>query len=114
MQITDSEYDKRNFPSPHTIFNRYSKDRDAVLLGEEEINGRECDVLSLVPPDPEEAVVTVWVDRELDFPIKAVEEFFSGDVTTHILSGVKLNEDIDDEVFAFIPPEGVDVIDMRE
>lgn len=101
VQITDAEYYKRNFPSPLTIFNRYSENRDAVLLGGEEINGKSCDVLSLVPSDPEEAVVTVWIDREIDFPIKAVEEFSSGDVTTHILSGVKLNKEIDDDVFFY-------------
>ena len=114
VQISNFEGGEEQFPSPLTIFERYSYDREAVLKGEEKVDDMKCDVVSLVSTDPDETYVTVWIDRKLDFQVKAVEETPSGDVTTHILRDIKLNEKIDDEVFVFVSPEGVTAIDMRE
>jgi len=114
VQISDFEHSGEHFASPNSIFDRYVDKREPVLLGEEEINGSDTDIIHLVSSDPEDNKVTVWIDRTLHFPVKAVEETLSGDVTTHVLSNVVINEKIDDDVFTFDPPEGVEVMDMRE
>ena len=114
VQISDSEGSNEMFLSPPNIFKQNAEEHQAVLLGEEKINERDCDVLSLVSRDPGETLVTVWIDRDLHFPVKAREETSTGDIATHALSDVRLNEIIDDRIFTFIPPEGVSVIDMRE
>ena len=114
VQISDSEGDSENFPSPHNIFKQYAEKREVILSGKEKVNSSDCDVLSLVSQDPDEARVTVWIDINLHFPVKAREETATGDVTTHTLSDVRLKEKIDDRIFSFVPPEGVSVIDMRE
>ena len=113
VQISTFEGEEESFPSPHSIFNRYSTEREAVFSGNENVNGSECDIIDLLSPDPEDVQITVWIDRKLHFPVKAVEKALSGDVTTHVLSDVRLKENIDDDVFDFVPPEGVTVIDMR-
>ena len=114
VQISDYDRDGHDFPSPHNIFKRFADEREAVLSGEEEVMGSICDIISLVSDNPEDVKVTVWIDRELDFLVKAVEETSSGDKITHVLSDVRLNEKIDDDVFVFVPPEGVTKVDMRE
>lgn len=115
-QVQISDYDKEggNFPTPYNIFNRYADERKAVLSGEEEIHGGKCDIISLVSDNPAEIKVTVWIDRTLHIPVKAIEESPSGDVFTHIISTIRLNENINESIFTFVPPEGVTKIDLRE
>ncbi|GAH96793.1 unnamed protein product, partial [marine sediment metagenome] len=114
VQISDYDRDGHDFPSPHNIFKRFADEREAVLSGEEEVMGSICDIISLVSDNPADIKATVWIDRKLDFPVKAVEETLSGDKITHVLSDVRLNEKIDDDMFVFVPPEGVTKVDMRE
>ena len=114
MQISDFDRSLEHTASPHSIFDRYAGKRTAVLAGEEKINGSETDIIRLVSSDPEENKVTVWIDRTLHFPVKAVEETPEGDINTHILSDVRINEKMDDALFTFDIPEGVEVVDMRE
>jgi len=114
VQVSDYTGGGEQIPSPHAVFERYSERRKAVLIGEEEVNGSVCDVLSLESPDPDDVRITVWIDRKLNFPVKAVEETSSGDRVSHVLGDVKLNVKIEDDVFTFVPPEGAVVVDMRE
>jgi outer membrane lipoprotein-sorting protein len=114
VQISDFQKDAEQFPSPHTIFKRYSERRDAELAGEEPVNGSDCDIISLTTDDPTDVKVTVWIDRELHFPVKAIEETPAGDIITHVLGDVVINEDIDDAVFTFVTPDGVTKVDLRD
>ena len=102
------------FPSPETIFRRYAASRKAVLTGVEAVNGAECEVINLISENPEEVLVTVWIDRKIDFPVKSMETAPTGNTSTHILSDIELNKPVDDSLFVFQPPEGTSIIDMRE
>lgn len=113
LQISDF-VEGAQFPSPETIFRRYSASRTAVLSGRDTVNDRECDVIQLVPSDPDDVRVTVWIDRELEFPVKTVETAPTGDTSTHVLGNIELNEPVDDSLFTFQPPEGTTIIDLRE
>lgn len=113
VQISDYNQEKDEFPSPHNIFRQYSDKRKAVLLGEETVEGAPCDVLSLETSDPQAVKVTVWIDKKLMFPVKALEETTSGNTATHILRDIKLNVKLDNSVFTFKPPEGASVVDLR-
>jgi len=114
VQISDFSTDGDQFPSPHTIFSRYANRRNSKLLGEEEINGRMCDILELVASKGDAEKVTVWVDRELTFPVKAQEIQPNGDSVLHVLTDVILNADLDESLFIFETPEGASVVDLRE
>jgi outer membrane lipoprotein-sorting protein len=62
----------------------------------------------------DESSVTVWVSREMDFPIKSEENLPNGDINHYLLSNVRLNAPIDDSIFNFEVPEDVEIIDMTE
>ncbi len=114
VQISDYVRDDAQFPSPHNIFRRYADEGTAKLIGEENINGMPCDVISLASGGGVSGVtVTVWIDRKMNFPVKAVEETETGYIVTHLLSDVRLNEKIDDTVFIFEPPKDATIVDMR-
>ena len=114
VQITDYDSDGAEFPSPQSIFQRYADEREARVTGEETIHGGDCDIIELTPPDPAGTKVTVWIDRTLNFPVKAREETPSGDIITHDLKDVRINDKIDDDIFTFYMPEGAMKVDMRE
>jgi len=113
VQISDF-VEGGEFPSPETIFRRYAASRKAGLTGVETVNGTECDVLDLIPEDPEDVKVTVWIDRKLHFPLKTTETAPTGNTSTHILGNIALNKPVNDSLFVFQPPEGTSIIDMRE
>jgi len=115
-QVTVQEFEEGEdmFPTPHSIFIRHIARGGAVFEGEEKINGRTCDKLHLSSGLDESAEVTVWVDRKLKFPVKTVETKPNGDVITYVLDDVKLNKRVNNTVFKFKVPDGVEVVDMRE
>jgi len=106
--------DEETFPTPQGIFGRYARDREIKNAGLEDIGGRTCDVLELVTKKPGDVQVTVWIDRDLGFPVKTMETFQNGDSVTFVLGDTVINEPIGDEVFTFHVPEGVELIDLRE
>ncbi|MFA6471399.1 MAG: outer-membrane lipoprotein carrier protein LolA [Candidatus Latescibacterota bacterium] len=112
VEITKFVSEEKAFPTPQGIFKRYAQ-RKAVLSGHERLNGRETNVITLASPDGSGKDVTVWVDTLLNFPLKTEEESPNGDVSTYILSDVRINSKISDSVFAFSAPEGTNVVDMR-
>jgi len=114
VQVSDYDREGPEFPSPHTVFERYSKERQAAWRMEDVVNGSICDVLSLITKDPTDVLITVWIDRKLHFPVKAVEETVTGDRITHTLANVTLDVKLGEELFTFEPPEGAVVVDMRE
>lgn len=111
--VTKFKKSDAEYPTPQSIFSRYSH-RTAEVIGREEIDGRAADILLLAAPSPDETEVTVWVDRALNFPVKTVEKHPSGDTTTSLLTDVVINGKIPDTTFTFTPPEGVSVVDMRK
>jgi len=114
VQISTYEYNEATYPSPHSIFKRYSADRKAVWISSENVNGALCDIVKLESKNTEEPQVTVWIDRTLHFPVKTLEEFPSGEVTSHMLDDIKINKKINDTLFTFVPDNKITVIDLRE
>jgi len=114
-QVQVSDFDNRdpNYPSPMTIFKKYSENRTAVIKGSEKVNGSDCTVIELVPRDSMDDPVTVWIDKVKNFPVKSREETGAGERITHTLTNIRTNEGIDDEIFTFSPPKDADVVDMR-
>ncbi len=114
VQVTGYDDSGPEFPSPRTVFERYADTRKAAWRMEDELEGRLCDVLSLLTDDPTDVLITVWVDRETHFPVKAVEETVQGNRVVHTLADVALNPDFDEALFTFVPPDDAAVVDMRE
>lgn len=113
VTVTTFRRNDAEYPTPKSIFERYSG-RKAEFLRQEAVAGRAADVIRLVPASPDEADVTVWIDRERSFPVKSVEKTANGDVVTSILTDVVINGKIPEGVFTFTAPAGVSVVDMRK
>ena len=114
VQISDFVPTEKDFPTPLSLFERYSGSGSIGFYGEEDLNDSTCAVLTIDSDEPGKNRVTVWIDRHLHFPVKTVEESPNGDTVRYLLKEVKLNEAIIDSVFTFTVPEGVEVIDLRE
>ena len=114
VQISTFIQGEEGFPTPKSIFERYSKSRKAEHIGRDEVNGDMCDVLLLVSSDQVEQPVKVWIDSKLHFPVKTLEESRVGDTVQYVLYEIMLNKSIDDKIFTFVTPEGVETVDLRE
>ncbi len=114
VQINTFVKGDESLPTPHGIFERYARNSGALYEGTDVINGRKAHRVELTIPDNPGGKVLVWLDDAHAFPVKSVEESPEGDVTTYILSNVKLNEAMPDSIFTFKIPDGVEIIDMRE
>lgn len=117
QQVTLQKFEEGEemFPTPYGIFRKYvagdESNETSVFEGASKLDGRACYILRLGKGD--DSSITVWIDRELDLPVKSVEERANGDRTTYVLRDVKLNGKLDSGIFTFAVPEGVTVVDMR-
>ena len=114
VQISNFIEGDETFPTPHSIFEKYSKDREIEYLGNKEFDGKEHEVLNLIPPSTNENYLHVFIDTEINFPVKTIIESSNGDTNTYVLRYIALNRDIEDDVFTFVTPEGVETVDLRE
>ncbi|MFC1650218.1 outer membrane lipoprotein chaperone LolA [Candidatus Latescibacterota bacterium] len=114
VQVSTFIQGDAGFPTPMSLFERYSESRQAEHIGSEEVNGEMCDILLLVSSVQSELPVKVWIENKRDFLVKTLEEMENGDTVEYVLSDIVLNEKIDDDVFVFVAPDGVETIDLRE
>jgi outer membrane lipoprotein carrier protein len=114
-QVTVSTFiqGEGGFQTPWSLFED-SKNKNAEYLGSEELNGEMCDILLLESAIQGGIPVKVWIERKRDIPLRTLEERENGDTVEYVLSDIVLNEKIDDEMFVFVAPEGVETIDLRE
>ena len=114
VQISNFIEGDETFPTPHSIFEKYSKERKIEFLGNKEFEGKEHEVLNLIPPSNNENYLHVFIDTEIYFPVKTIIESSNGDTNTYVLRDIALNRIIENDVFTFVAPEGVETIDLRE
>ena len=114
VQISTFIDEAEEFPSPKSIFERYASKRDAIWIEEDSFDQRVFDVVMLPAPSSEESDVRVWIDREIRFPVMTFETYPNGDTAQYILRDLTFNEPLDDDFFTFVPPEGADIVDLRE
>ena len=113
VQIDNYLGDKDYFPSPHLVFKHYAEEREAIAKRVEELAGKTCEVLIMVPKDPNDSAVTVWVDRATNIPVRAREIEPGGDVIVHELSNVVINPDLKPDIFELDLPNDVMTVDLR-
>lgn len=109
----DSSYEKLLFDL--ILLGGYEDRFDPTLVEEERVDGRRCHVVVLAPKDRDAYVerVRLWVDRK-DWLVRKVEyENINDDRTTYVLTNLKGNKKTKNDVFQFVPPAGVEVVDLR-
>ncbi|TKJ40389.1 hypothetical protein CEE37_08690 [candidate division LCP-89 bacterium B3_LCP] len=77
--------------------------------------GLVCDKLVMVPKDPTDPArqLQVWIDRDESLTRKFYLEDLADNVTVFEFEDYKYNEKLPEDTFQFVPPQGVEVIDMR-
>ena len=101
--------------TPWEMFFDYSERYTPIAVEENELDGRSCYLL-VMAPESEVSVVErmrVWVDRKKWLLLQVEQLEANGNLTTYRLKDHRTNKKIDDEVFAFQVPEGVEVLDRR-
>ncbi|MDP8228382.1 MAG: outer membrane lipoprotein carrier protein LolA [Candidatus Electryoneaceae bacterium] len=107
---------------PQRLLLEFGDDFRAVSLTETMVAGRDGIRLELVPRDPDTALiekVILWVttpddsgnDDWIIHRLKMAD--MSGNHTTYFLSNIRLDQPIDPDATSFIPPEGVELFDLR-
>ena len=101
--------------TPWEIFFDYSERYMPIAVEENELDGRSCYLLVMVPENEESVVerMRVWVDRKKWLLLQVEQLEANGNLTTYRLKDHRTNKKIDDEVFVFQVPEGVEVLDRR-
>lgn len=103
--------------TPQSLLFRYTEDYEAQYEREEKVGKSACYVVRLKPREEGAAFVaemTAWVDTKSGLTRKVTYRDTSGNVTTYQLSRVQTGEELDEALFRFDAPEGVEVIDMRQ
>lgn len=97
----------------------------AEILGEEDIAGRATYQVQVTYTAPASEAVDLtsvtpifWIDQETYLPQRIEITISEGDVTVSgfmvVTDPVVVDEDIDDAMFTFEPPEGTTVLDLSE
>ena len=96
------------------LLDRPAERYKASLLKTEEFNGRNMDVVELVPavPDLPFDRAVLWLDRQDALPRKLDITERSGSRRTLTLSKVQVNRSMPDRTFVFEVPAGVRVVDQ--
>lgn len=83
----------------------------ASWTGRESVDGRETDVIRLVPRDDSAyRSARVWIDRRSRMLLRVEIEHENGSVRRVRLSGQQVNPSLADSLFRFSPPSGAQVI----
>ena len=101
--------------TPWEMFFDYSERYTPIAVEENELDGRSCYLLVMAPENEVSVVerMRVWVDRKKWLLLQVEQLEANGNLTTYRLKDHRTNKKIDDEVFAFQVPEGVEVLDRR-
>ena len=101
--------------TPWEMFFDYSERYTPIAVEESELGGRSCYMLVMLPESDVSVVerMRVWVDRKKWLLLQVEQLEANGNLTTYVLKDHRTNKKIDDEVFVFEVPEGVEVLDRR-
>lgn len=74
-----------------------------------------CQVIHLTALKENAAIpsIRLWVDARTGFPARIEYTDFNNDLTTYRLWGFRPDRKVSDEAFRFVPPPGVEVVDLR-
>jgi outer membrane lipoprotein carrier protein len=112
--VIDTYRDDPKSFSPDKVLVNVPKNYVATLLPDEKTR-EESTVLKLIPRDDKSQVkwMKIWINRTDWLMQKLQMEDISDNITTYTLSDIALNANLQDSVFRFSAPEGVEVIDLR-
>ncbi|MBI4530156.1 MAG: outer membrane lipoprotein chaperone LolA [Candidatus Latescibacteria bacterium] len=101
--------------SPKAFLLEYSVNYQTDYIGEESVKRRPCYVVKLTAKGEEEDITEIkaWVDKRQWVTRKVEYTDVSGNVSSYIISRVKINPKFEPSTFRFDIPKGAEVVDMR-
>lgn len=113
-QVVVSPY-KGEVQTPWEVFFDYSDRYAPIAVEESELDGRSCYMLVMAPENKMSVVeqMRVWIDRKKWLLVQVEQREANGNLTTYLLRDHRTNKKINDAVFAFEVPEGVEILDRR-
>ncbi len=118
-QVIVSSYD-RDLPTPWEILVEHSEQFRPVAVTEVELEGRSCYAVVMASKSDRSTTgdrvegMTVWIDKKRWYLLMVEQTEANENVTTYVLSRHRVNDKVDDDLFVFSPPSGVEVIDRRD
>jgi len=109
----DRNYEKLLFDL--IFWGGYDENYVSVYVGEEKIHRKTCYAVDLLAKKEDTYIhkIRLWIDKRL-YLVRQVEyRNIHEDVTTFVLSDLKVNKKARPDQFTFHVPSGVELIDLR-
>jgi len=113
--IIDRYKEDQNAVSPDKFLFSISDEYIPVVLKVEKVDNKKVYIVKLTPRNENSAIESakIWV-VDGDWDVTKVEiTDINGTVTTYNVKSVKLNSGVKDDVFKFVVPPSVKVVDLR-
>ncbi len=109
----DRSYEKLLFDL--ILLGGYLERFDPRYAGEARVQRKRCHLVELASREDGRYItrVRLWVDRKSWVVLQVEYRNINEDVTTYVLSDIKVNKDLDASLFSFEPPAGVELVDLR-
>ncbi len=113
--LIDHYRENQNSISPEQFMLNLPSQYYATLVGKEKEKDRVVVVLKLIPKDDRSFVqsVKMWIDTSTWMIMKIDIVDVNDTETTYTVNSIKLNTGVKEKIFTFIPPDGVDIVDLR-
>ncbi|MBN1350859.1 outer membrane lipoprotein carrier protein LolA [candidate division KSB1 bacterium] len=107
------EKDENQLPSKMLF--RYSEDYNVKLIGSEVFNGLPCYVLQLTSKTGDNFIqeMKTWIDKASWLTRKIENQDINGNLNTYIIQAITTNIKLQESLFTFKTPEGVQEVDLR-
>jgi outer membrane lipoprotein carrier protein len=114
--LVDRYKENQNSISPERFLLNIPSAYFATLLGREKLGGVDVVTLRLIPKDDRSFVksVKVWVENEKWVVQRVSIVDVNETETTYTIKNIKLNSNIREATFSFVPPSGTEVVDLRQ
>jgi outer membrane lipoprotein carrier protein len=100
----------------HLLFRGdYARDYVSREAGQERADGKTCQIVDLTSRREGAwiASVRLWIEAKSSLPLRVEYTDYNGDRTAYRLRGIRTDRKVSDEAFRFVPPAGVEVVDLR-
>ncbi len=103
------------FLTPRQLLFDYAKNYHLEKVADEPLGKYSCRILEMKPLDPSDPtrLVKVWVDRREYLTRRFLIEDLIGNVIIFDFEEFHLGQNLPDSTFQFVPPPGVEVVDLR-
>lgn len=85
----------------------------STFIKEEKIDEKNFNVIKLTPKDDKSTIqnLKVWIKDDIIKKVETVDK--KQNSTTYFIKEIKFNQNINDDLFNFIPPKETEIIDLR-